>query len=81
MYFSTTTALAVLFAASSVVAGPLRSRDAGDDNNKDINIFPSGDKYNDYAICKGKITKHQFPQLQAPSDDGGCVRYFPGIDM
>jgi len=80
MHFSATV-LAALFVASSVIAGPLRARDAGDDDNSDINIFPSGDKYNDYAICKGKVTKHQFPQLQAPSEDGGCVRYFPGIDI
>jgi hypothetical protein len=83
MYFSTTTVLSALVLASSVIASPygLRARDQDDDTNQNINIFPSGDKYNDYAICKGKVTKHQFPGLQAPSDDGGCVRYFPGIDI
>jgi len=81
MRFSTATTLSVFALASSVLAGPLGSRDGGDDSNSDINIFPSGDKYNDYAICKGKVTKNKFPQLQAPSNDGGCVRYFPGIDI
>lgn len=81
MHFSTATVLSVLAVASSVLAGPLRMRDNGDDSNSDLNIFPSADKYDDWAICKGKITKHQFPELQAPSDDGGCVRYFEGIDI
>jgi hypothetical protein len=81
MHFSTATVLSVLALASSVLAGPLGSRDNGDDSNSDINIFPSGDKYSDYAICKGKITKNMFPQLQAPNNNGGCVRYFPAIDI
>jgi hypothetical protein len=83
MHFSTATALSVLALASSVFAGPLgqNRRDNGDDNNSDINIFPSADHYDDWAICKGKVTKNQFPQLQAPSHDGGCVRYFQGIDI
>jgi hypothetical protein len=83
MHFSTATVLSALALASSVLAGPLgqNRRDNGDDNNTDINIFPSADRYNDYAICKGKVTKDKFPQLQAPSHDGGCVRYFPGIDI
>ena len=78
MHFSTTTVLSTLALTSSVLASPHR-RDSG--NNSDINIFPSDDKYNDYAICKGKVTKGQFPQLQALSKDGGCVRYFKGIDI
>lgn len=84
MHFSTAAVFSVLAIASSVLATPLSTlkvRDQDDDSNKDINIFPSGDKYNDYAICKGKITKKKFPNLQAPSNDGGCVRYFPGIDI
>ena len=81
MHFSTATALSVLALASSVFAGPLgqNRRDNGDDSNTDINIFPSADHYNDYAICKGKVTKGKFPQLQAPSDDGGCVRKFSSL--
>jgi hypothetical protein len=77
MHFSTTTALSILALVSSVLAGPLGNlrRENGDDNNTDINIFPSKDHYNDYAICRGKVTKNQFPQLQAPSNEGGCVRY------
>jgi len=83
MHFSAATALSILALASSVFAGPLgqSSRDSGDDNNTDINIFPSKDHYNDYAICKGRVTKDMFPQLQAPSNEGGCVRYFPAIDI
>jgi hypothetical protein len=84
MHFSTTTVLSVLAIASSVLATPLSTlkvRDQDDDSNRDINIFPSDDKYNDFAICRGKITKERFPNLQAPSREGGCVRYFPGIDM
>ncbi|KAL9561840.1 hypothetical protein ACKAV7_014102 [Fusarium commune] len=33
------------------------------------------------AICKGKITKDRFPNLQAPKREGGCVRYYQGINM
>ena len=83
MYFSTVTLLAT-FLASTALAGPLnglRVRDHDDDSSSDINIFPSCDHYDELAICKGKITKHQFPKLQAPSDNGGCVRYFRGIDI
>jgi hypothetical protein len=83
MQFSTSTILSVLF-ASSVLATPLFTlnvRNQDEDSNKDINIFPDGDIYNDYAICKGKITKNKFPNLVAPSYNGGCVRYFPGIDI
>jgi hypothetical protein len=83
MHFSTTTILSALL-ASSVLATPLtglRRRDAGDDSNSNINIFPNANKYDDWAICKGKITKGKFPQLQAPTNDGGCVRYFEGIDI
>ena len=83
MHFSTATALSVLALASSVLAGPLGAdrRDNSDDSNSDINLFPSGDKYSEYAICKNKITKNQFPLLQAPNYEGGCVRYFPGVDI
>jgi hypothetical protein len=76
MHFSTATVLSVLAITSSVLAGPLRVRDSGDDSNSDINIFPSADKYDDWAICKGKVTKGQFPNLQAPTNDGGCVVSF-----
>lgn len=84
MHFPTTTVLSALLLSSTVLGATLkglRVRDQGDDSNGDINMFPGGDAYNDYAICKGKITKNQFPNLQAPSDDGGCVRYFQGIDI
>jgi hypothetical protein len=83
MHFSTATVLSILAVASSVLAGPLGkdARDNGDDTNSDMNIFPNANTYDNWAICKGKITKDQFPQLQAPSNDGGCVRYFQGIDI
>ena len=84
MLFPTTTILSTVLLSSTVLGATLkglRVRDQDGDNNSDINIFPGGDAYNDYAICKGKITKKQFPGLQAPSNDGGCVRYFPGIDI
>lgn len=83
MHFPTTTLLSTLLLSSTVLGATLkglRVRDQDDDSNNDINIFPSGDRYSDYAICKGKISKNHFPNLQAPND-GGCVRYFPGIDM
>ncbi|EXA02011.1 hypothetical protein FOWG_01713 [Fusarium oxysporum f. sp. lycopersici MN25] len=47
----------------------------------DNNIFPDFDRYSDWTICKGKITKDRFPNLQAPNRDGGCVRYYRGIDV
>jgi hypothetical protein len=83
MHFTTATLLTA-FLTSSVLAGPLnglRVRDQGDDGSSDINIFPKFDQYDAWAICKGKITKNQFPKLQAPTNDGGCVRYFQGIDI
>ncbi|KAL7912852.1 hypothetical protein GGI35DRAFT_441294 [Trichoderma velutinum] len=66
----------------SVIASPLiDSRDNNDEKNPNVNIFPAFKNYEDWAICKGKITKHQFPNLQAPENAGGCVRYYRGIDM
>ncbi|EXL60701.1 hypothetical protein FOCG_03524 [Fusarium oxysporum f. sp. radicis-lycopersici 26381] len=50
-------------------------------DNPDNNIFPDFDRYSDWTICKGKITKDRFPNLQAPNRDGGCVRYYRGIDV
>ncbi len=47
----------------------------------DPDIFPSLDEYNDWAICKGQITKQVFPNLNVPTRQGGCVRYFRGIDI
>ncbi|KAF3103923.1 hypothetical protein TWF569_004085 [Orbilia oligospora] len=44
-------------------------------------IFPNFNRYSDWAICKGIITKRRFPNLQAPNNCGGCVRYYRGIDM
>ncbi|KAJ9412926.1 hypothetical protein QL093DRAFT_2026751 [Fusarium oxysporum] len=49
--------------------------------DSDGDIFPNFDRYSDWAICKGKITKDRFPNLQAPNREGGCVRYYQGIDM
>ena len=77
MYF-TPTALVLLF-ASTALASPRRHDDYG--HKGDANIFPDFGRYSDWAICKGKITKAHFPHLQAPNNDGGCVRYFQGIDM
>ena len=56
MYFQTTTVLSALILSSTVLGATLkglRVRDQDDDSNSDINMFPSGDQYNDYAICKG----------------------------
>ncbi len=82
MYFTIATAIAVL-AATGVIASPWNPsrRDDGDDKNPEVNIFPDFDDYEKWAICKGNITKARFPKLQAPKDEGGCVRYFQGIDM
>ncbi len=83
MHFTIATIIAVL-AATGVVASPMMNpirRDNGEDSNSNVNIFPRFDNYEAWAICKGKITKNRFPNLQAPSNDGGCVRYYQGIDM
>lgn len=50
-------------------------------DDPDANIYPNAGTYSDWAICKGQITKSRFPTLQAPTHNGGCVRYYPGIDM
>ncbi|CZR59865.1 uncharacterized protein PAC_09759 [Phialocephala subalpina] len=81
MHFSTPTIISSLFLFSSVLAGPLGARDFDDSSNSDLDIFPSYDAYSEYAICKGKITKYRFPHLAAPTNEGGCVRYFPAVDM
>jgi hypothetical protein len=80
MHFTIATATALL-AAATVAASPLSGRDSGDDSNSNINIFPRPEAYENWAICKGKITKNKFPNLQAPTNEGGCVRYYQGIDM
>jgi hypothetical protein len=82
MHFTSTT-LAILLAACTALASPLNSHRRRDDTDQGsgADIFPEFDRYNDWAICQGKITKERFPNLQAPSDDGGCVRYYQGIDM
>lgn len=51
------------------------------ERDQDANIFPNRNAYSAWAICKGQITQHRFPTLQAPNRDGGCVRYYQGIDM
>ncbi|KAK7212756.1 hypothetical protein V2G26_019934, partial [Clonostachys chloroleuca] len=65
-----------LLLASGILANPQHRND----QDLDADIFPSFDCYSNWAICKGEITKAHFPTLNAP-DDGGCVRYFQGIDM
>ncbi len=81
----TTAFLTTILLATSTVASPpgsgLNGRDVCDDNNPDVNIFPPFENYEAWAICKGKITKDKFPNLQAPEETGGCVRYYRGIDM
>jgi hypothetical protein len=88
MHFPTTTATVISLLLTTTLASPLttittRDQDHDDDSNSNINIFPHNynDAYNEFSICRNKVTKHQFPHLAAPSDDGGCVRYYPGIDM
>jgi hypothetical protein len=84
MYFSAEALTCVLLAAGAL-ATPLASsvsrRDADDNTNPNTNIFPHFQEYSDWAICKGTITKGRFPNLQAPTNDGGCVRYYRGIDI
>jgi hypothetical protein len=46
-----------------------------------LDIFPPAPQYNMWAICAGQITKARFPHLNVPSPQGGCVRYFRGIDI
>jgi len=67
--------------AAGAIASPASRRDNGDDRDPNVNIFPKFDNYEQWAICKGKITKGRFPNLQAPTNDGGCVRYYRGIDI
>ncbi|KAH7204948.1 hypothetical protein AU210_012374 [Fusarium oxysporum f. sp. radicis-cucumerinum] len=73
-----TTVVLSAFLASAALATPLSSGGHRDSNG---DIFPDFDRYSDWAICKGKITKDRFPNLQAPKREGGCVRYYQGIDM
>jgi hypothetical protein len=44
-------------------------------------IFPAPTQYNNWAICKGQITPAKFPDLNVPTKQGGCVRYYRGIDI
>ncbi|WKT43818.1 hypothetical protein QSH57_008671 [Fusarium oxysporum f. sp. vasinfectum] len=76
MHF-TTAALSTLL-ASAAFAAPLNSTLY---DNLNSNIFPDFDCYSDWAICKGKITKDYFPNLQAPNRDSGCVQYYQGINI
>jgi len=78
MHFKPT--VLVLLLTSSVLASPANLH-SDHNHNPDPDIFPNFDRYSDWAICKGKITKRDFPNLQAPNDQGGCVRYYQGIDM
>lgn len=74
MHLHTTTLS--LIAASAALAHP-----QSQELDQNANIFPDFDRYSDWAICKNKITKARFPTLQAPNQDGGCVRYYQGIDI
>jgi len=75
-----TTVLSTLLAVSTAVAAsPVPGHDVGDDSS--IEIFGYADRRWDGAICKGILTKHKFPNLVAPTNEGGCVRYFQGVDM
>jgi hypothetical protein len=84
MHFSTTTFTTILM-ATLAIASPVDSTVRRNDNPNDsnLNIFPknAADAYNDYAICKGKLTQKRFPHLSTPTREGGCVRYYRGIDM
>jgi len=83
MHFTTSSLLAIVLAVGAI-ASPLSAisrRDDNDDKDTDINIFPDADDYEQWAICKNRITKARFPNLMAPKNDGGCVRYYQGIDM
>jgi len=79
--------LTLALATSTALASPFLSsfehnNDDNDDNDDgQINIFQTANERWDGAICKGKVTPAIFPGLVAPSQDGGCVRYFEGIDM
>jgi len=68
-------AVAILCLTAQGSAAAVAARNDPDD------IFPNANSYSNYAICKGRITKQRFPTLQAPTPQGGCVRYYRGIDM
>ncbi|TXC10530.1 hypothetical protein FocTR4_00006112 [Fusarium oxysporum f. sp. cubense] len=74
MHFTITT-LSLLI-ASTALATPLDSHSHQDSG---ADIFPNFNTYSDWAICKGKITKGRFPTLQAPNNNGGCVRMGLGL--
>jgi len=73
--------LAVILLASTTLAGPHFIRNSSDDDDDAIRIFKHANDRWEGAICKGIVTKHKFPNLVAPTSDGGCVRYFQGIDI
>lgn len=81
MYFSTLALVNVVLLVSALASPLINCRENNEDKNPDINIFPAFESYEDWAICKGKITKDRFPNLQVPKETGGCVRYYRGIDM
>ena len=60
-----------ILAATEAIASPMNPsrRDNGDDTDPNTNIFPKHDAYEKWAICKGKITTAQFPNLQVPTDE------------
>ncbi|KAM6534061.1 hypothetical protein FALCPG4_006998 [Fusarium falciforme] len=78
MHFSLTAL--VLLLVSTALAEPQGSGRHGKGKDS-ADIFPDFNRYSDWAICKGQITKTRFPKLQAPNNNGGCVRYYQGIDM
>jgi hypothetical protein len=77
MHFIT---IALSFLATTSMAATV-GRDRCNANEHGADIFPKFNRYSDWAICKGRITKQRFPTLQAPNNCGGCVRYFQGVDM
>ncbi|KAH7363378.1 hypothetical protein B0T11DRAFT_282515 [Plectosphaerella cucumerina] len=72
MRFTASLALSLAIAAGVMADG--HHHDSHD-------IFPDTQRYEDWAICRGQISRDRFPTLAAPDDEGGCVRYFRGIDI
>jgi hypothetical protein len=81
MHFSAASVIAILMAGSAIATPVSDRRDNDESKDADVNIFPNFNNYEQWAICKGKITKDKFPNLQAPNREGGCVRYYQGVDI
>jgi len=78
MHFKIATILSILY-ASIAIAGSVRPRD--DANDPNINIFKNSNKLWEGAICEDQITKAKYNLALPQNVDGGCVRYYQGIDM